>query len=63
MKLTKLEQAMYEKAVEDMESLNLDDREAAHTQADTILETLLMDLGLNDLADAYEKASDHFWYA
>ena len=63
MKLTKLEQAMYEKAVEDMELCCTGDPEADHVGADEIIEKVLEDLGLSDLSYAYTKALQDAWYA
>ena len=63
MRLTKLEQAMYEKAVEDMELCCTGDPEADHVRADAIIEKVLEDLGLCDLSDAYTKVIEDVWYA
>ena len=40
-----------------------DDPEGGHVEADDILVEALRALGANDIADAYEKLKDGFWYS
>ncbi len=39
------------------------DSEVAHINADAILTETLRKLGLNKLADLFDKLSDDYWYA
>lgn len=39
------------------------DNERDHSEADRTLLEFIRSLGYNDLADAFDKASEEFWYA
>ena len=67
MAMTKKQKETLDTYVSEMLKLHsLGDKEIAHTMADSILLDALKDLGLSELADAFEqveKSVGGFWYA
>lgn len=51
--------------VKQLDALTNDDSEAAHGEAETLVMTLLRDIGYSKVADAFERARTRcdFWYA
>lgn len=63
---------VYEDYLEEMDKLErklidsegeCEDNEYYHVRLDDMLVNFLKDMGYKELAEKYEKASEHFWYS
>lgn len=65
--ITKKQKAVIEKYLEQLHEIRFqyaDDKEALHSEADEALLSAMIELGFQEVADAYIKCSElGFWYA